>query len=68
MEVSMPGWQKRFIAIRISITAMAMSTFNAVWITQLDTEITTLKAKMGLMLDVVHLHETHLHHLEEKQV
>jgi hypothetical protein len=45
---------------------MVMSTFNTVRITQLDAKITTLKAKTDLMLDVVHLHETHLHHLDEK--
>ncbi len=62
----MPGWPKRFIAIRISIAAMAMSTFNTVRITQLNDEINTLKEKTDLILDVVHLHEKHLHHLEEK--
>ncbi len=58
MEISMLGRPKWFISIGISIAAMAMSTFNTVWITQLDTEIHTLKAKTDLMLDVVHLHET----------
>ncbi len=62
----MPGRPKRFIAIGISIAAMAMSTFNTVWITQLNVEINTLKEKTDLILDVVHLHEKHLHHLEEK--
>ncbi len=50
----------------ISIAAMAMSTFNTVRITQLNEEISTLKEKTDLILDVVHLHEKHLHHLEEK--
>jgi hypothetical protein len=45
---------------------MAMSTFNTVRITQLDAVFTTLKAKTDLMLNVVHLHEQHLHHLDEK--
>ncbi len=31
--ISMPGWPKQFIAISISIAAMAMSTFNTVQIT-----------------------------------
>jgi len=66
MEISMPGRPKRFIAIGISIAAIAMSTFNMVRITQLNEEIGTLKEKMDLILDVVHLHEKHLHHLEEK--
>jgi hypothetical protein len=65
-EISMPGRPKRFIAIGISIAAMAMSTFNTVRITQLNEEISTLKEKMDLILDVVHLHVKHLHHLEEK--
>jgi hypothetical protein len=66
MEISTPGRPKRFIAIGISIAAMAMSTFNMVQITQLNEEISTLKEKMDLILDVVHLHEKHLHHYEEK--
>jgi len=45
---------------------MAMSTFNTVRITQLDAKITTLKTKTDLMLDVVHLHKKHLHHLDKK--
>ncbi len=43
-----------------------MSTFNTIWITQLDAEITTSKTKTDLMLDVVHLHENHLHPLYKK--
>ncbi len=65
-ETSTPSRPKRFIAICISIAAMAMSTFNTVRITQLNEEINTLKEKMDLILDVVHLHEIHLHHVEEK--
>jgi hypothetical protein len=56
-EISMPGRPKRFIAISISIAAMAMSTFNTIQITQLDAEIHTLKEKTDCMLDIVHLHE-----------
>jgi hypothetical protein len=66
LEISMPGTPKWFIAIGISITAMAMSTFNTIRITQLNYEINTLKEKTDLILYVVHLHEKHLHHLEEK--
>jgi hypothetical protein len=65
-EISTPGWPKRFIALGISIAAMAMSTFNTVRITQLNEEISTLKEKTDLILDVVHLHEKYLHHMEEK--
>jgi hypothetical protein len=50
----------------ISITAMAMASFNTHRITQLDTEITSLKGKTDLLMDVSHLHEAHLHHLEDK--
>jgi hypothetical protein len=66
MEISTPGCPKIFIAIGILIAAMAMSTFNTVRITQLNEEISTLKEKTNLILDVVHLHEKHLHHVEEK--
>jgi hypothetical protein len=58
-EISMPGRPKRFIAIGISIATMAMSSFNTVRITQLNKEISTLKEKTDLILDVVH-------HVEEK--
>jgi hypothetical protein len=66
MKISMPGRPKRFIALGISIAAMAMSTFNTVRITQLNEEISNLNEKTDLILDVVHLHEKHLHHVEEK--
>jgi hypothetical protein len=62
-EISMPGRPKQFIAIGISIAAMAMSTFNTIRITQLNEEISTLKEKTDLILDVVHFHEKHLHHV-----
>jgi hypothetical protein len=65
-EISTPGRPKRFIALGISIAAMAMSTFNTIRITQLNEEISTLKEKTNLILDVVHLHEKHLHHVVEK--
>jgi hypothetical protein len=66
MEISTPRRPKIFIAIGISIVAMAMSTFNTIQITQLNKEISTLKEKTDLILEVVHLHEKHLDHLEEK--
>jgi len=62
----MPGWPKRFIALGISIAAMAMPTFNTVRIMQLNDKINTPKEKTDLILDVVQLHEKHLHHMEEK--
>jgi hypothetical protein len=62
----MPGHPKRFISLGISIAAMAMSTFNTVRITQLNKKISTLKEKTDLILDMVHLHEKHLHHVEQK--
>jgi hypothetical protein len=45
---------------------MAMSSINAYRITQLNSEISALKSKTDLLVDVSHLHEAHLHHLEEK--
>jgi hypothetical protein len=65
-EVDMPGWPKRFMAISIAIAAMALSSFNAYRITELNIEISALKSKTDLLVDVSHLHEAHLHHLEEK--
>jgi hypothetical protein len=67
-EISMQGRPKCFITIGIFIAAMAMSTFKTIRITQLNEEINTLKEKTDLILDVVHLHEKHLHHLEEKNL
>jgi hypothetical protein len=65
-EFSMPGQPKQFIAIGISITAMSMASFNTYRMMQLDAEITSLKGKTDLRVDVSHLHEAHLHHLEDK--
>ncbi len=45
---------------------MAMASFNTYQITQLDSNITALKSKADLLVDVSHLHEAHLHHLENK--
>ncbi len=45
---------------------MAISSFNTYQITELNSEILALKSKMDLLVDVSHLHEAHLHHLEEK--
>ncbi len=65
-EISMPGQPKRFIANVLSIPAMAMSTFNTIRITQLNDKINSLKEKTDLILDMVHLHKKHLHHLDKK--
>jgi hypothetical protein len=35
-------------------------------ITELNSEISELKSKTDLLVDVSHLHEAHLHHLVEK--
>jgi len=43
-----------------------MSSFNAYRITELNSEISALKSKTYLLVDVFYLYETHLHHLEEK--
>ncbi len=45
---------------------MALISFNAYRITELNLEILALKSKTDLLVDVSHLHEAHLHHLEEK--
>jgi hypothetical protein len=45
---------------------MALSSFNAYRITVLNSKISALKSKTDLLVDVSHLHEAHLHHLEEK--
>jgi hypothetical protein len=50
----------------MAIAAMALSSFNAYQITELNSEISALKSKTVLLVDVSHLHEAHLHHLEEK--
>jgi len=65
-EITTPGRPKRFIAICIAIAAMAMSSFNAYMITQLNSEISALKSKTNLLVDISHLHEAHLHHLKDK--
>jgi hypothetical protein len=62
----MPGRPKHFVALGRAIAAMALSSFNAYRITELNSEISALKSKMDLLVDVSHLHEAHLHHLEEK--
>jgi len=54
------------MAIGITIAAMALSSFNAYRITELNNEISALKSKTDLLVDVSHLHEAHLHHLVEK--
>jgi hypothetical protein len=43
-----------------------MSSFNAYRITELNSEISALKSKADLLVDISHVHEAHLHHLEEK--
>ncbi len=48
------------------MTLWASSKSRMTNFTQLKEEINTLKEKTDLILSVVHLHERHLHHLEEK--
>jgi hypothetical protein len=64
-EIDTPGWPKRFVAIGLAI-AMALSSFKTYRITELNSEISALKSKTDLLVDVSHLHKAHLHHLEEK--
>jgi len=65
-EIDLPGRPKRFIALGIAIAAAALSSYNAYRITELNNEISALKSKTDLLVDVSHLHEAHLHHLEDK--
>jgi hypothetical protein len=65
-EVDMPGWPKCFVALGIAIAAMSPSSFNDCRITELNSEISALKSKMDLLVDVSHFHKAHHHHLEEK--
>jgi hypothetical protein len=44
-EIASPGRPKRFITLGIAIAAIAMSSFSAYKITQLNSEISTLKSK-----------------------
>jgi hypothetical protein len=66
MEIPTPGRPKRFTSIGLSIAAMAMSSLNAYRITQPNSEIMALKYKTDLLMDLSHLHEAHLHCLEDK--
>ena len=65
-EIETPGRPKLFVAIGLAIAAMALSSFNAYKITELNSEISALKSKTDLLVDVSHLHEAHLHHLGKK--
>jgi len=62
MEISMPGHPNCFIPIGISIMAMAMASFYTYRITQLDEEITSLKGKTNLHMDVSHLYNLESDH------
>jgi hypothetical protein len=66
MEISAPGQPKRFVAIGIDIAAIAVSSFNAYRITELNSEILALKSQTDLLDGISNLHKAHLHHLEEK--
>ncbi len=54
------------MALGIAIAAMALSSFIAYRITEINSEISAVKSKTYLLVDVSHLREAHLHHLEEK--
>ncbi len=69
--ISMQGWPKVsscqvfYFMLSISIAAIALTSFNAYRITQLDAEISGLKTKTDVLLDIAHLHETHLSLLDQ---
>jgi hypothetical protein len=65
-KIDTPGQPKCFLVIGLAIAAITLSSFNAYRITELNSEISELKSKTDLLVDVSHLHEAHLHHLEEK--
>jgi hypothetical protein len=65
-EIDTPGRPKRFVAIGLAISVMALSSFKGYRITELNSEISTLKSKTDLQVNVSHLHEDNLHHLDEK--
>ncbi len=44
-EIDTPGWPKRFVAIGLPIAAVALSSFNAYRITELNSKISALKSK-----------------------
>jgi hypothetical protein len=62
-QISMPRYPKHFIAQGISIIAMAIASFNTFSITHLDAEITSLKGRTYLLMEVLHIHKAHIHHL-----
>jgi hypothetical protein len=57
---------KRFIALGIFIVEMTLMVFNAIKITILDGNISNLKNKTDMLLDVICLQEQHVHYLEDK--
>ncbi len=59
----MPRHPKHFIAQGISIIAMAIASFNTFSITHLDAEITSLKGRTDLLMEVSHIHKAHIYHL-----
>ncbi len=65
-EIGLLGRPKCFVALGIAIAAAALSSYNAYRITELNNKISALKSKTDLLVDISHLHEAHLHHLEEK--
>jgi hypothetical protein len=50
----------------MEIATPGKRSFNVYRIMQLNSEILAFKSKMDLLVDISHLHEAHLHHLEDE--
>jgi len=48
----------------IATSSLALSTYNTVQISKLESAIETQKHKTDLLADIVHIHEQHLHQLD----
>ena len=48
----------------IATSSLALSTYNTIQISKLESAIETQKKKTDLLADIVHIHEQHLHQLD----
>ena len=48
----------------IAMSSLALSTYNTIQISKLESAIETQKKKTDLLADIVHIHEQHLHQLD----
>jgi hypothetical protein len=66
-EISMPGQPKRFIALGISIIVISMILSMLIKSHNWMEKLQNLKMKTDLLVDITHLHEAPVCHLEEKR-